>query len=93
MSGNDCAGEDLIWSESHQENGTGYAERLAGRQAGGARMADEKSNQNADAKAEVLRLIEECRKLLEQTGDVAKRLQELTDKLSGDQADQTQSSG
>jgi hypothetical protein len=55
-------------------------------------MGDDKSDRSGDAKAEVLRLLEECRRLLQQTKNLTDRLQELTEKLSADQADRKSAS-
>jgi hypothetical protein len=53
----------------------------------GARMDNDESNRSREIKAEMLRLFAECRNLLEQTENLARRLQELTDRLANDQAD------
>jgi uncharacterized protein YlxW (UPF0749 family) len=50
-------------------------------------MVDDKSNRKVEGRAEVLRLVDECRRLLEQTGKLAKQLEELTKRLADDQSD------
>jgi hypothetical protein len=56
-------------------------------QSDGARMDNDERNRSREIKAEMLRLCEECRNLLEVTESLARRLEELTGRLSNDQAD------
>jgi hypothetical protein len=70
----------------HRNFGTAYAISTAP-QSGGARMDQDESNRNHELRAEVLRLLDECRNLLELTETLAKRLQGLTDRLPDDQVD------